>query len=58
MPYFDVDVEKIDYGIIRIKATNGKEAMRKILEEQPTIEEDRLFTGTALKPVGYTESYE
>jgi len=34
MPYFDVDIEKTDYGMIRIKAEDKEKAMRLVNEGQ------------------------
>ena len=56
MPYFDVDIEKTDYGMIRIKAEDKEKAMRLVNEGQSITKEDILFTGSAIRAIDYTPS--
>ena len=57
MPYFEVDVERTSFGVIRIKAENGQEAMKIVQECQPMIEEDALFADLAVKAISAEPSY-
>jgi len=58
MPRFQVDVEQTNYGIIDITARDEEEAIRKVNEGQPMIEEDVLFTGSSVRGIHAEPKYD
>jgi len=54
---FEVDIEKTDFGVVRVKAKTPQEAMEIVKQNQYEPEEDQLFTGSEIRPISAREAY-